>query len=170
MKPITLATLALVLGTSVASVPIPKFANTLGTPSCELRNQGDTGNPKLLAPLFNPKLAFELAALLCELRVGGAIAQSTFTPSEETPEQFPAGAGRDETFYACTACHNFKLVAAQGMTRRQWEESLAWMTQRHNMPPLEGKERNLVLDYLEATFPPRAPASPGGWRNPFSKQ
>ncbi len=55
------------------------------------------------------------------------------------------------------------------MTRRQWEDSLTWMTQRHNMPPLEGEERNVVLDYLEATFPPRAPVSPGGWRNPFSK-
>ena len=39
-----------------------------------------------------------------------AIAQ-TFTPGDESPEDFPAGAGRDETFYACTACHNFKLVA-----------------------------------------------------------
>src|SRR5262245_47196426 len=91
-----------------------------------------------------------------------------FTPSEETPEQFPAGAGRDETFDACTACHNFRLVAAQGLNRRQWEESLAWMTQRHNMPPLTGKERETVLDYLEATFPPRAPR--GGWQNPFMKQ
>ena len=110
-----------------------------------------------------------LAALALVLGTSVAGAQFTFTPSEETPDQFPAGAGRDETFYACTACHNFKLVAAQGMTRRQWEDSLAWMTQRHNMPPLEGKERNVVLDYLEATFPPRAPVSPGGWRNPFSK-
>ena len=92
---------------------------------------------------------------------------SGFEPREEEPEQFPAGPGRDETFYACTACHNFKLVAAQGMTRRQWDDSLNWMTQRHGMPPIEGKERDLVLDYLESTYPPRAPASRGGWQNPF---
>jgi hypothetical protein len=98
----------------------------------------------------------------------GAAPAQTFTPRDETPEQFPAGAGREEAFYACTPCHNFKLVAAQGLTRRQWEESLAWMTQRHNMPPLEGNDRKLVLDYLEATFPPRA--RPGGWTNPFLKQ
>jgi hypothetical protein len=111
-----------------------------------------------------------LSAFLLVWAAGIAGAQTAFTPREETPEQFPAGTGRDEAFYACTACHNFKLVAAQGMTRRQWEDSLAWMAQRHNMPPLEGKDRQTVLDYLEATFPPRAPTTPGGWRNPFSKQ
>jgi hypothetical protein len=112
-------------------------------------------------------------AFACLVLLGGihfAAAQSAFTPRDETPEEFPAGAGRDEAFYACTACHNFKLVAAQGLTRPQWEDSLAWMTQRHNMPPLEGKERETVLNYLEAAFPPRAPASRGGWRNPFSGQ
>src|SRR4051812_40730168 len=43
-----------------------------------------------------------------------------FTAGEERPEDFPEGPGRDETFYACVACHNFKLVAAQGMGRQQW--------------------------------------------------
>jgi hypothetical protein len=99
-----------------------------------------------------------------------AFAQSTFTPREENPEDFPAGAGRDETFYACTACHNFKLVAAQGLNRAQWEDSINLMTRRHNMPPLEGGDRKTVLDYLEAAYPPRAPASRGGWQNPFGKQ
>ena len=108
---------------------------------------------------------FGLLALAALVSAAGA---QTFTPREETPEQFLAGSGREEAFYACTACHNFTLVAAQGMTRRQWEESLVLMTQRHNMPPLEGSGRKLVLDYLEATFPPRAPA--GGRINPFLKQ
>jgi hypothetical protein len=35
------------------------------------------------------------------------------------------------------------------------------------MPRLEGKDRDIVLNYLEATFPPRAPAGSGGWQNPF---
>ena len=97
-----------------------------------------------------------------------AIAQN-FTPREESPEDFPAGSGRDETFYACTACHNFKLVAAQGLTRAGWEDSLNLMVRRHNMPPLDEKDRAVVLGYLEATYPPRTPAR-GGWQNPFSKQ
>ena len=107
--------------------------------------------------------------VLALVMIASAVHAQSFTPSDETVEQFPAGTGRDEAFYACTPCHNFKLVAAQSMNRRQWEESLAWMTQKHNMPALEGKDRELVLDYLEKTYPPRAPAAPGGWRNPFAK-
>ena len=103
----------------------------------------------------------------CSERAGFA---QTFTPGDESPEDFPAGAGRDETFYACTACHNFKLVAAQGLTRAGWEDSINLMVRRHNMPPLDGKDREVVLNYLEATYPPRAPAGGRGWQNPFSKQ
>jgi len=117
------------------------------------------------------RLALASAVILAALAtIGPAQAQSTFTPREETPEEFPAGAGRDETFYACTACHNFKWVAQQGMTRAQWDDSLDWMTKRHGMPALEGSDRKVVLDYLESTFPPRAPAARGGWQNPFMKQ
>jgi hypothetical protein len=101
----------------------------------------------------------------------GTLAQSgaaTFAPRDESPEEYPPGPGRDETFYACTACHGFKLIAAQGLTRRQWDESVNLMRRSHNMPPLEGNDRKIVLDYLEKTFPPRAPRS-GGWQNPFLK-
>jgi hypothetical protein len=107
-----------------------------------------------------------LAALLLP---DAATAQTPqFVPRTENPEEFPAGAGRDDTFYACTACHNFKLVAQQGMTRRQWEESLQWMYDKHKMPVLPPKEREIVLNYLEATFPPRAPSGRDGWQNPFA--
>jgi mono/diheme cytochrome c family protein len=111
-----------------------------------------------------------LAALLL-VESPAALAQPqtpAFTPRDESPEDFPPGPGREETFYACVACHNFKLVAAQGMDRARWDESVTFMTQRHNMPPLEGEERRIVLDYLEQTYPPRAPARPGGWQNPFA--
>jgi hypothetical protein len=43
------------------------------------------------------------------------------------------------------------------------------MTEKHNMPALPDKDRKLVLDYLEATYPPRAPAQ-GGWQNPFMRR
>lgn len=98
-----------------------------------------------------------------------AFAQSpppAYTPSDETPEDFPPGPGREETFYACVACHNFKLVAAQGLNRERWDGTLTYMTQRHGMPAIEGNDRQLILDYLAATFPER-PAQRPGWRNPF---
>lgn len=115
-----------------------------------------------------PAIAGIASAWLFLLAPAGAQTPQ-FTPRDETPENFPAGAGRDETFYSCTACHNFKLVAAQGLSRRQWDESIALMVQKHGMPALDDKDKKAVLDYLETTFPPRAPAS-GGWQNPFLKQ
>lgn len=115
------------------------------------------------------RVRFAWFALAGALWVAPAIAQTTFTPREESPEEFPAGAGRDETFYVCTACHGFRLVAQQGMTRAQWEDSVSLMVRRHNMPPLDDKERETVLNYLEAAYPPRAPAARGGWVNPFAK-
>jgi hypothetical protein len=117
--------------------------------------------------------ALALLALLWLVAAAPAPAQpaAEFVPAEETPEQYPEHAGREETFYACTACHGFRLVAQQGQSRRQWDETLDWMQTRHGMPPIEGAERQLVLDYLEASFPPRtAPADRGGWRNPFSQR
>ena len=84
---------------------------------------------------------------------------------DETPEALPAGKGRDETFYACIACHGMALIKAQGMSRERWDETLDWMIQRHNMPELDKDTRLLVLDYLSAQFPQRQ----RGPRNPFLK-
>jgi hypothetical protein len=95
------------------------------------------------------------------------LAQGTGAGRGESPENYPEGAHREETFYTCTACHGFKIVAAQGMSRERWDETVTWMTERHKMPKLEGAERDKVLDYLASTFPER-PRAPGGWTNPFA--
>ena len=109
---------------------------------------------------------FCLTLALLGMLAGAASAQgaSPFSPREENPEDFPDGPGRDDTFYSCTACHGFKLIAQQGMNRRQWDDSINVMVAKHNMPPLDVKTRETVLNYLEATFPPRAQR---GWQNPF---
>ena len=92
--------------------------------------------------------------------------QGTFTPTDESPDDLPAGDGREETFYACTACHGFKIVAQQGLTRSGWDDSLSWMTTKHGMNPIEGDDRKHILDYLEKNYPPRQ--KPGrGSPNPF---
>ena len=91
----------------------------------------------------------------------------TPAPVQESPEDYPAGASREAAFYACTPCHGFKIVAQQGQTRVQWEDTVDLMTTRHGMPPVDGDLRRMVLDYLEATYPPRT--RPGGWQNPFAK-
>lgn len=83
----------------------------------------------------------------------------------EVPEQFPDHPGRDETFVFCTGCHSFKIVAAQGMTREKWNETLVWMTEKQNMADIQGEPRELILDYLAAAFPPKRQ---GGWKQPFA--
>jgi hypothetical protein len=87
-------------------------------------------------------------------------------PQEERPEDYPDGPSREDTFYFCTACHGFKLVAAQGMSRARWNETFDVMVSRHNMPDIQGEERARMLDYLEGAFPERK--QPGGWKNPFA--
>jgi mono/diheme cytochrome c family protein len=107
-------------------------------------------------------------ALAAALFAASPAAAETFTPGEERQEDYPEAPGREQTFYACIACHGFKLVAQQGQTRQQWDDTLNWMTKRHGMPPIDGDLRKTVLDYLETAFPPRT--APGGWKNPFSGQ
>ena len=113
------------------------------------------------------RLSCALTIVLAVAAPQAASAQAV-TPRDETPADYPDGPGRDQTFYTCTACHGFKLVAAQGQARAQWEDTLDFMTQRHSMPKLEGNDRKVVLDYLEAAFPPRR--APGGFQNPFLKK
>lgn len=94
-----------------------------------------------------------------------------FQPRDENEADYPDHPGRPETFGFCAACHGFRVVATQGMTRELWDSSLVWMTQRHNMPELDKADRDLILDYLAKAFPPKsAPAGRPGWRNPFAPQ
>lgn len=111
-----------------------------------------------------------LAVALVLGMAGSALAQGldTFVPADEAPEEYPDRPGREEAFYGCTACHGFKIVAQQGQTRRQWDETIDFMIARHAMPKPDDADRTLILDYLEAAFPPRAPAA-RGWQNPFLK-
>lgn len=112
--------------------------------------------------------AIALGALLVTSIVQAQGPLPAFAAKVEQVEDLPTGAGRDETFGMCTACHGFKLVSAQGMTREKWDETLTWMTDRHNMPHLEGEDRAVILDYLAAHYPPKAPSRTGGFKNPFA--
>jgi hypothetical protein len=110
------------------------------------------------------------AALLSMLPIAApAQTQQQYTPQPEDPESFPDGPGRDDAFYACGACHSFKLVASQGFSRERWDETIDLMTERHGAPKLDGKDREIILNYLAKTFPPK-PQQNRGFQNPFLKQ
>ena len=93
-----------------------------------------------------------------------------FAPRDEQVEDLPEGPGREETFGMCSACHAYRLVSNQGMSRERWDDTLTLMTTRHNMPDLQGAERALVLDYLASAHPERAAPGRAGFRNPFAPQ
>jgi hypothetical protein len=108
--------------------------------------------------------------MLAALGVGAAAAQQAgrslqdATQPQEEPSILPAGNGQEETFYACTACHSTAIIRRSHFSREQWDGLMDWMTERHAMPPLEGEERTLIVNYLAQHFGPRAPSR---GRNPF---
>ena len=113
-----------------------------------------------------------IGAALALIWAGPALAQTSsvkgFEPQVEDPVSYPDFPGREEAVGFCAACHAFRLVAQQGMTRDQWDSSLTWMTDRHGMPKLEPADRDLILGYLVRAFPPHAPVGGrAGWRSPF---
>ena len=103
--------------------------------------------------------------LAAALLAGPALAQNV-APSD--PADYPDAPGREEAVTFCGACHSFRIVAAQGMTWVQWDESLKWMVQRHNVPQLENDELDVILGYLERVYPPKATGGRPGWTNPFA--
>ena len=107
------------------------------------------------------------AAACCLLVAADGVAQSRRErPPQEEPEQYPDGPNREDTFYFCTPCHSFKIVATQGMSRERWDGTFNFMVTRHNMPDVQGQDREKMLDYLTTAFPERR--APGGWRSPFA--
>ncbi len=95
-----------------------------------------------------------------------ALAAASARADDRGIADFPPGPGYEETANLCAACHSGRIVSQQGLTRAQWDETLDFMTARHNMPKLEAAERELILSYLERAFPPK---SRRGRDNPFLK-
>jgi mono/diheme cytochrome c family protein len=98
--------------------------------------------------------------LACALAANAAQAQE----HSDTIEDLPQGAGREATFFTCTACHGVAIIRAQGMSRERWDGTIDEMIRRHAMPEPDAADRRLIADYLATTFPPRA----RGRTNPFA--
>ncbi len=59
---------------------------------------------------------------------------------------------KELVYYSCTACHSFKLVAQQGMSRERWDKLLHWMVEEQGMPEYPPEDWNAILDYLAAHY------------------
>jgi hypothetical protein len=107
--------------------------------------------------------ALMLAAAMAGWLWAGSPSRAQDYEVVETPEDLPEGKGRDETFYACVACHGTAIIKAQGMTRERWDATIDWMMERHGMPEIDPGDRTLIVDYLAQAFPSRQRGRP----NPF---
>lgn len=88
----------------------------------------------------------------------------------ENPEDLPEGEGREDTFYACVACHDMQVVTRQGMSRPMWEDTITLMIERHGMFDLDPEEREIIVNYLTEHFPATQRPGRGGFVNPFAPQ
>lgn len=92
--------------------------------------------------------------LLLALLAGPALAQDEF-------EGLAPGAGQEEVFYACSACHSTQLVQQQGLDRARWDKLLVWMVEEQGMAEIDAPERALILDYLAKEYGPDRANAPG---------
>lgn len=75
---------------------------------------------------------------------------------EEDYEGLPPGAGREEVFYLCQACHSLRTVLQQRLSREVWDETLVWMIEEQGMPEMEPQDYARILDYLGSRLSPEA--------------
>lgn len=107
---------------------------------------------------MNPIVRLSTAAVLSIVLAWGLMPPSPLFAEEPVDRDeallasLPEGPGKEATFYACHGCHSFRLVAQQGLSRKHWDETLDWMVEEQGMPELDGEERTLILDYLEAHY------------------
>ena len=69
------------------------------------------------------------------------------------PSGLAYGAGFDEVYTSCLACHSAKLITQNRAIRAGWEEMIRWMQATQGLGDLTGKE-DAILDYLAEHYAP----------------
>ncbi len=84
------------------------------------------------------------AALVLVVALGGGI----WAAAADEWDGLPDGAGREEVYGICGACHSLMIVKQQGLSRDAWAETMEWMVEEQGMPELDPDTLDLVIDYL----------------------
>ncbi len=84
------------------------------------------------------------AALVLVVALGGGI----WAAAADEWDGLPDGAGREEVYGICGACHSLMIVKQQGLSRDAWAETMEWMVEEQGMPELDRETLDLVIDYL----------------------
>ncbi|TRW97357.1 cytochrome C-552 [Paracoccus sp. M683] len=74
--------------------------------------------------------------------------------AEGNPEfgGLPDGAGAEETFYQCTACHSTEIIKQQRITDLRWDELWSWMVEEQGMFEPDDETRQIILTYLKTNL------------------
>jgi hypothetical protein len=117
-------------------------------------------------PRFSRRLIYGAAAFAAPFFMAATGPAQDFQPRIPVIEELPEGPGREETFYACTACHGLDLIKAQRMDTAGWERTLDYMINVQGMFPPTPEERAVIVGYLSTVFPAAPPSGPA-YVNPF---
>lgn len=87
-------------------------------------------------------------------------------PSEIAPQPayggLPEGEGREAVYFTCRACHALEQLTTKRRSREEWADLLATMVEENGMVAPESWARELMLDYLAASFGERDERDWGG--------
>lgn len=92
-----------------------------------------------------------LVVLLAGLPVRGADQLQNVSAIEELKE----GAGKAMVQANCIPCHSTAIVAANHLTREEWDATITTMQEKNGMWPLPPAIRRMILDYLAVAQRPR---------------
>ncbi|MDT1064538.1 cytochrome C-552 [Paracoccus sp. CPCC 101403] len=64
----------------------------------------------------------------------------------------PDGAGAEETYYQCVACHSTEIIKQQRVSDHRWDELWTWMVEAQGMAEPDAGTKQTILTYLKQNF------------------
>ncbi len=68
------------------------------------------------------------------------------------PAELPPGPAQETAQHACALCHDAGIVVQQRLSKDAWGKEVDKMIRWG--APADGEDRNALVDYLSANFPP----------------
>ena len=78
----------------------------------------------------------------------------------------PEGPNKKYILQNCLSCHALSYIENQRLNRTQWNKTIKWMEEEHNLKFKNSEVRKKVLDYLEKHFSEKK----GGDENPMGNR
>lgn len=82
---------------------------------------------------------------------------SLFWAQSQAPD-LPPGEVQAKTRTACTECHDARIILQQRLSKAAWTKEVDKMIKWGAV--VDAKDRDALIDYLSASFPPEKPVEP----------